>query len=649
MLLTTAGWLAAASTGTAATIDVCPDGSCDFTSVRDAVLAAADGDIIQVHPGAYVLAAGQSIEIFDVSLTIVGLGEANDVVLIGGQGAGVIDVRSTTNDDVTLRGLTIFGGLSDAGGGVYAQGANLTVENCLIDRNGADAGGGMAISGGTATIRASRFLVNDAVLYGAGLFCQNATVLIEDCLFDDNVADEGAAIASSNCVIDLVRCRFAENLHTGGGAIISSTQNSDQIPVLVDCRFCGHPSPPIVGAFVDQDGSNGFAPNCADCLLEPDLVSTWVDPTLDCNDDTFVDVCQISSGELEDRNFDEIPDVCQETLVFLVPDVFPTIAAAVAVAPSGSTIRLAAGIYNESIDFGTKDLVLEGDAKAPESVILDGTGLNDSILVLVGGQGPDTRIQGLTFRRGTRGHGVGVQPGAPGDGGAIFIDGGEPRIRDCRFVDNAAERGGAIWSDNASPRIQRCVFEGNIAMNNGGGLAVRLATDFVMSDCTLAGGQSGKFGGGIHLRNCSGTVSTTTIRTSIATDSGGGLSATGTGTLAMQSCTIESNAASGSGGGLYFDGVSVSLAGCTVCANEPSEIWGRWEDLGDNEIGCPSGPCLGDLDANGLVDGGDLGSLLVWVGTDCPAKGPCPEDLDGNGVIDGGDVGLMLAAWGPCP
>ena len=56
--------------------------------------------------------------------------------------------------------------------------------------------------------------------------------------------------------------------------------------------------------------------------------------------------------------------------------------------------------------------------------------------------------------------------------------------------------------------------------------------------------------------------------------------------------------------------------------------------------------CPGDLDGNGEVNGGDLGSMLAAWGA-CPA--PCPADLDGNGVVNGADLGAMLAGWGLCP
>lgn len=53
--------------------------------------------------------------------------------------------------------------------------------------------------------------------------------------------------------------------------------------------------------------------------------------------------------------------------------------------------------------------------------------------------------------------------------------------------------------------------------------------------------------------------------------------------------------------------------------------------------------CLGDLNGDGRVDGGDLGILLANWG------GAGDGDLDGSGGVDGADLGQLLAAWGLCP
>lgn len=51
----------------------------------------------------------------------------------------------------------------------------------------------------------------------------------------------------------------------------------------------------------------------------------------------------------------------------------------------------------------------------------------------------------------------------------------------------------------------------------------------------------------------------------------------------------------------------------------------------------------GDLDGDGVVNGGDLGALLSAWG----ACAGCAADLNDDGVVDGADLGLMLTAWTP--
>jgi hypothetical protein len=56
--------------------------------------------------------------------------------------------------------------------------------------------------------------------------------------------------------------------------------------------------------------------------------------------------------------------------------------------------------------------------------------------------------------------------------------------------------------------------------------------------------------------------------------------------------------------------------------------------------------CPGDLDANGIIDGADIGLLLSSWGF-CGAR--CPHDLNNDGKVNGGDLGLLLSGWGNCP
>ncbi|MED5508591.1 MAG: hypothetical protein VX684_12245, partial [Planctomycetota bacterium] len=84
----------------------------------------------------------------------------------------------------------------------------------------------------------------------------------------------------------------------------------------------------------------------------------------------------------------------------------------------------------------------------------------------------------------------------------------------------------------------------------------------------------------------------------------------------------------------YAPAIAVSAGGAATlllvpdCASDP---------------GAPGCGCLGDLDADGAVGGGDLTLLLAAWGRAEPGV-----DLDGDGFIGGADLTLLLSRWGAC-
>jgi hypothetical protein len=52
----------------------------------------------------------------------------------------------------------------------------------------------------------------------------------------------------------------------------------------------------------------------------------------------------------------------------------------------------------------------------------------------------------------------------------------------------------------------------------------------------------------------------------------------------------------------------------------------------------------GDLNGDGIVNGADLGILLLAWGP-CPPRAQCPADLNGDDAVDGADLGALLLAW----
>ena len=57
-----------------------------------------------------------------------------------------------------------------------------------------------------------------------------------------------------------------------------------------------------------------------------------------------------------------------------------------------------------------------------------------------------------------------------------------------------------------------------------------------------------------------------------------------------------------------------------------------------------SGPCPGDMNGDGRVDGRDLSVIAGQVGN--PAAAGQKEDLDGDGSIGGGDIEMLKANFG---
>ena len=58
--------------------------------------------------------------------------------------------------------------------------------------------------------------------------------------------------------------------------------------------------------------------------------------------------------------------------------------------------------------------------------------------------------------------------------------------------------------------------------------------------------------------------------------------------------------------------------------------------------------CTGDIFANGVVNGADLGAMLSYWGPSTSDPFSVASDINGDGVINGGDLGALLANWGRC-
>ena len=81
-------------------------------------------------------------------------------------------------------------------------------------------------------------------------------------------------------------------------------------------------------------------------------------------------------------------------------DPFCSIQDGIDVASNADTVLVEPGTYNELIDFLGKAITVRSSGGRDVTTI-DGTGLNDSVVKCINGEGPDTVLEGFTITGGT--------------------------------------------------------------------------------------------------------------------------------------------------------------------------------------------------------------------------------------------------------
>jgi len=219
----------------AAILEVCASG-CDYTAIQSAMDAATSGDIVLVHPGAYV----ENV-VTRGGVTLRSLA-GPEVTTIDGGGLGSV----VTMASGTLEGFTITNGDASMGGGInHDYYVSTTIRSCIVTGNngsgislgieGADAiivdstvygNSGSAVSVGFN----SSLTMTNCVLSGngTGVSCggESAYLTASGCTFTGN---EGTGIDIGWCWAELTNCTIAGNagygVHSvaGGGALLQDT------------------------------------------------------------------------------------------------------------------------------------------------------------------------------------------------------------------------------------------------------------------------------------------------------------------------------------------------------------------------------------------------------------------------------------------
>lgn len=177
----------------------------DFTTIQQAVNAAATGDTIVLAPGHYRGVGNYDIDFHGKDLQLVGDGAPEDCVIdCESQGRGFVFTQGESPQAV-VSNITIMRGYARQGGGVYLSQSSPTLANCHIRECVCEStttdqaqGGGIYCQGGQPEIR-DCWILNNRVFgegagsQGAGLYAERSALRVENCVISENAAEEGSA------------------------------------------------------------------------------------------------------------------------------------------------------------------------------------------------------------------------------------------------------------------------------------------------------------------------------------------------------------------------------------------------------------------------------------------------------------------------
>lgn len=606
----------------------------------------------------------------DKSLTIDASGLADGITISGDNSSRVFEV--TSDEDVTLRHLTIADGSASSSAGILNEGT-LTLDGVTVTGNTATSKFG--VGGGLLNrVSADLTLQNSTVSgnsvpngdgTGGGLHNSGAAVLTNSTFFGNSAGATAGGIMNSGTLT--LRSSVIAN-STEGDCVQGGTGTVTEERSLVEDGSCGATlaGDPLLGALADNGGpTQTHLPDPTSSLLDAGTCNSLSEdqrtlprpvdlPQLE----EASDGCDIGAVEV---TTDEAPDP-QET--FYVDgatgsdgndgkswgQAFVTLAKALVEATGNDQIWIRAGTYTPTAGTdrtgsftvtgeddglkiyggfaGTESTLDERDLSANETILSGDIGTrgdasdNSYHVVEFDGttEGPITSATVLSDVTVTAGNADGPSPDNRG-GGLYCVGNGSgnecsPTIRNVVFAENAAAAGGAIYNfgegGTSSPQITNVVFAGNTATLFGGAIL-----------------NNGNNGG-----TSSPQITNATFSGNTADDKGGALynsGSSGTSAPTLTNAVLYGNTASNGGDEVYNLSATPTIAHSLVQGSGGSGSWNTsfGTDGGNNIDADPQ--FVNESDPDGADDTFATGNDGLLVGPSSPTV-----DAGDNSAIQSG-------------
>jgi hypothetical protein len=192
----------------------------DYPTIDDALAVLEPGDHVVLGAGTFVAAVDGG----ELDWTLEGQG--SEITTLEGPGdASVVTAERQTSTGlrptVTVRGLTITGGLGNDGGGVDCEYADLVLEDVVLRDNVGYLGGGISLDQCTATLTDVDVLENNSAGGGGGVYQSQGTLTWTGGEVSRNeTPDDAGALYLSSATTTLSNLAFVANDGYAAGAAI---------------------------------------------------------------------------------------------------------------------------------------------------------------------------------------------------------------------------------------------------------------------------------------------------------------------------------------------------------------------------------------------------------------------------------------------
>jgi len=425
------------------TIIVDTTGTGNYITIQEGINAAVNGDTVLVYPGTYyenINFNGKNITVASKYITTQNNSYIDSTIIDGNQNGSVVTFNSSEDSSTILCGFTITNGtgtiyhhIFTCGGGIYCDDVSPTISDCIIMNNTAKWGAGIHCFSSNIILKNVTICNNHAIFIGGGLCLRNNSTII----FDSNN-----------------RCNIYHNYSSVGSDIF-----------LFDCNEI---TEIVVDTFTVQNPDQDFVNTFYSTPVSFDILNGKIVPL---NQDLYVS----PTGDDENSGLS-------------IEDPLKTISYALLKIASDSTnpnnIHLVEGIYSPSLTgerFPLNARSYVGIIGESEEIsIIDG----DSIFYLINFAFYDEhiRLENLTIQHGSSEYGAGIKftyysngivknvtikdniTLEGGDAGGLFCrDNSNPTFENVTIIGNSAGVGGGVKVVESSPVFINCIISYNSA------------------------------------------------------------------------------------------------------------------------------------------------------------------------------------------